>query len=173
MTNEQIKKGNKLIAGFLGWEQHHAYEIKDAWEPHDCLGGTESNEIWVLNPTETFLQNKAYGANAQNTIGENLKLYDNWAYDLHYHKSWDLLMPAIEKIESLGYDVKIEGYRWYKDDEDKFDFSRVQQLCLITHRYNIKINSAGHCNDDRLDKLKATWASVVYFIENTHKTATR
>jgi len=36
---------------------------------------------------------------------------------LRYHTSWDWLMPCVEKIESLTYDVRINGYGSEGDDK--------------------------------------------------------
>ena len=66
MTEEEIIKGNKLIAEFMGLHFH-----KIGWVDKYHIDGNYESII------------------------------------LDYNWSWDWLMPVIEKIESLGYAVRI------------------------------------------------------------------
>jgi len=65
--------------------------------------------------------------------------------DAMYHKSWDWLMPVIEKIESLGYDVNI--YSWGKG---------ISKSCSI-QGISIDVNNT--------NKLQAVYEAVVEFIK--------
>jgi hypothetical protein len=45
----------------------------------------------------------------------------SFAEDLQYHSSWNWLMEAVEKIESLGYWVnRINGDVWILDNDGEF-----------------------------------------------------
>jgi hypothetical protein len=67
---------------------------------------------------------------------------------LEYHKSWDWLMPVIEKIESLGYSFE-KNYQPIDNDWQ----------CLIKKGYDIIYQSF---NDDA---LKSSYDVVVEFIK--------
>jgi hypothetical protein len=69
------------------------------------------------------------------------------AYYLKYHKDWNELMPVVEKIESLGYDVTIDGKR-----------------CYITYGdYGTKTYE--HIADEECQsKLEAVYNAVIQFI---------
>jgi hypothetical protein len=69
--------------------------------------------------------------------------------DLHYHSSWDWLMPVVEKIESLSI-VSFE-----KNLQEEGDYQ-----CLFTKGSDILIC---HYADT---SLQATYKAVVEFIKN-------
>lgn len=65
---------------------------------------------------------------------------------MKFHKSWDWLMPVLEKIQNLGYRVITEGY---KD---------IKELCSIEgDGYYKNIYSS--------TKIEAIYKSVVEFIK--------
>ncbi len=69
---------NKIIAEFMGFEDESR-----------ILGGGQR----MRRKTEW-----KYGC----------QQYEQYGYDqLKYHDSWDWLMPVVEKIESMGFDVNI------------------------------------------------------------------
>lgn len=83
MSEQEILKGNKLIAEFIG-----AVYIRreDLFDDHII---------------EEFIYNNNHPISKQiPKVTENL-------YHLRYHLSWDWLMPVVEKIETLGYKWEI------------------------------------------------------------------
>jgi len=71
---------------------------------------------------------------------------------LQYHSSYDWLMPVVEKIESLDFNVKIKSHR---------QNNKLSHYCIIDHY--LKNKSLG-CYDDE-KKLKAIYKAVVEFIK--------
>lgn len=72
--------------------------------------------------------------------------------DLKYNSSWDLLMPVVESIEQLGYEVYT-----------------VEQRCRIKNNTDHSTEEIYHIDID--NKLEATYNAVVWFIQmyNTEK----
>jgi len=68
-------------------------------------------------------------------------------YKAKYHKSWDWLMPVIEKIESLGYKFQICRHRAQIYLDDGF-------------------NSPALCDSKSETKIQAAYAAVADFIKN-------
>ena len=67
--------------------------------------------------------------------------------DLQYHKSWDWLMPVVEKIESLGYELMI-----------------AESRCKIHHNTDHSIKEV--INIDIVgNKREATYKAIVEFIK--------
>ena len=98
---------------------------------------------------------------------------DSWSHgDVEYHKSWDWLMPVVEKIESL--DLKEYGYQWegiygeieYNNGSVRVEIERNECWIYMNlqldpfHTFNEKTS---HMKFDT--KLEATYAAVVEFIE--------
>lgn len=69
--------------------------------------------------------------------------------EMLYHSSWDWLMPVVEKIESLGGSVGIDGIK-----------NRTFH-CYIYSNYIISCNSSS--------KIEAVYSAVVKFINNYKK----
>lgn len=80
---ESIKENNKMIAEFMGGK----LEIQQ----HEVMNGSYAN--W---PKEYF------PVDYMSFDGSNVRL----SY-LVYERNWNLLMPVVEKIESLDYSVNI------------------------------------------------------------------
>ena len=81
--------------------------------------------------------------------------YDSNTFDEHelaFHKSWDWLMPVVEKIESLGYDVIIR-----------------QGTCEIRGE---DVNGVEYDNFECFDsgKHKTTYSAIVKFIKEYNET---
>ena len=71
--------------------------------------------------------------------------------DLHFHESWDWLMPVVEKIESLGYELII-----------------AESRCKINHNTDHSIEEV--INIDIIgSKIEATYQVVVEFINEYNK----
>ena len=50
---------------------------------------------------------------------------------LEYHKSWDMLMPVVEQIESLGFEFNMTGktnYTCISDDKNAFISSKKGKI---------------------------------------------
>lgn len=81
-----------------------------------------------------------------NSLDAKVSFNKNCTVDeLQYHKSWDLLMPVVEKIETTNNGctlVIIEDER-----------------CHIDNQNGIEIDSVGHT------KIEATYNAVVEFIK--------
>jgi hypothetical protein len=92
--------------------------------------------------------------------------------NLNYHKSWDWLIPVVEKIESL--DLKEYGYQWEGiDGETEYNNGPIyveieRNKCWIymdlsldpSHTFNEKTY-----NTEFPTKIDATYAAIVEFIE--------
>jgi hypothetical protein len=104
---------------------------------------------------------------------ENDVFYSISGYTVcQYHKSWDWLIPVVEKIESL--DLKEYGYQWEGiDGKTEYNNGSIcveieQDRCWIYmnlsldpfHTFNEKSRGV-----EFPTKLEATYAAVVEFIE--------
>lgn len=72
--------------------------------------------------------------------------------DLHYHTSWDWLMPVVEKIEALKYRVEISHNGCLIESHKDLDTARM--------------NSG--IGEIEPTKLKATYKAVVEFINQNN-----
>lgn len=100
--------------------------------------------------------------------------------NLNYHKSWDWLMPVVEKIESL--DLKEYGYQWEGiDGETEYNNGSIcveieQDRCWIY--MNLSLDPFHTFNEKSRgirfpSKIEATYAAVVEFIEYYNELITR
>jgi hypothetical protein len=91
---------------------------------------------------------------------------------LGYHKSWDWLMPVVEKIESL--DLKEWGYKWESHDGE-IEYNNGS-ICVEIERnrcwiyMNLQLDPFHTFNEqtrgiDFPTKLEATYQAVVEFIK--------
>ena len=105
--------------------------------------------------------------------------YKNYTYHmkpktfhLEFHKSWDWLMPVVEKIESL--DLKEYGYQWEGID-GKTEYNNGS-ICVEIERnrcwiyMNLQLDPFHTFNEKSRGiefptKIEATYAAVVEFIE--------
>lgn len=67
----------------------------------------------------------------------------NQPFHAEYHSSWDWLMPVVEKIEDMSYDVNITG----------------------THVIIVNSENGYEYDDMANSKIKAVWEAVVIFIQ--------
>jgi hypothetical protein len=140
MNKEQILEGNQLIALFMGAAIEQDYcIIKD--QQQDGLG---------------FYFNKS------NAPDIDLRYS---SFGIKYHKSWNWLMPVVEKIESMFYSVNNTSSPWYEDETDTTNRNKIQYVVIISDRnHRIVINSSNYYLE-RDNKLIATWFAVVEFIK--------
>ena len=89
MSSKEVLEGNNLIAEFMGWKLH------------------------CYNPSEQK-SDRVYEFHLYNESGEVIDTDfggDSWCWNegdtLPFHAQWNLLMPVVEKIESLGCIVEI------------------------------------------------------------------
>lgn len=52
---------------------------------------------------------KFMGLKVSNTEDYDSSVHTNVDVDLKYHKSWDWLIPIVEKIESIGFEFNMTG----------------------------------------------------------------
>jgi len=69
---------------------------------------------------------------------------------LKYHSSWDWLMPVVESMESMGYNVSIMRRCWVV----VFDTNVMKEIVSI---------------ERRASKLEVTYEAVVEFIKQYNK----
>ena len=92
--------------------------------------------------------------------------------ELEYHKSWDWLMPVVEKIEFL--DLKEYGYQWEGiDGETEYNNGSIcveieQDRCWIY--MNLSLDPFHTFNEKTIGvefptKIEAVYSAVVEFIE--------
>lgn len=86
MTQEQILESNKIIAEFMGAEITQAYSKTK-----------EQDGVLFYYPKDT-----------------SPSMYRNLSSSgIKYHKEWDWLMPVVDKLEELGYEININGNDCY------------------------------------------------------------
>ena len=131
IQEQQIIEGNKLIAEFMGGERHWLNGMKEPFT---------DDTIWGYYDV---------GVNIISTYsGRPIALVN----DLKYHTSWDWLMPVVEKIESLGYEVLI-GKNLYRENSHH---------CMIHNQGD----SIYYELEDSV-KIVAVWKTIVEFINLT------
>lgn len=134
MTQEQILEGNKLIAEFMGGK------LKQPNKEH---------------PNNPYNKHTWWGVGENKTVGH---------FSLHYHSSWDWLMPVIDKIniglsDTLGYvDIKATEIASYSSGSLK---RKLPAFVYIENGRRFNGN----------EKLLATFRVVIEFIKwyNTKK----
>lgn len=114
MTEQEILEGSELIAEYVGIkfnDKENAYEFS-AWLPQ--FAGSDHGE-WCSSITKDYHTHYLLHSDS-----------------MKYHKSWDWLMPVIEKIINTCYcDVSNEcyqflinsSYTWIKKDGLTISFS--------------------------------------------------
>jgi len=144
MTSEEILEGNKLIAEFMGY----------GYYPHmegETLPG--------------WRKEKAHPKVSGTYLGRVHK-------DLAYHRSWEWLMTAVEKIENL--DLSKEMYSWEGEDgETEYNFEGISveienKSCWIY--VNLQLDPGFTINPKSFDekyptKIEATFRAVCEFVE--------
>jgi len=78
-----------------------------------------------------------------------------WSCNVKYHLSWEWLMPVVEKIESMGFDVLIKGISC--------------NVCRILEDNDPIISWV--CGN-RLDKIGLVYKTVIEFIKWHNKNNT-
>lgn len=109
MTKEQIVEKNKKIAEFMGW----------------------------INTTHTDSQVSIYEHRNKEKAPNGMYLVDQWT--LNYHKSWDWLMPVIQKLYKIDliwtqYEDTIRAALPYEGIEDIH--AKVYKWILAVEKFN-------------------------------------
>jgi hypothetical protein len=90
MKTNEILQGNRILAEFMGLKPgYNSYTKKYNW----------GDGIFFMTDGDTIEE-----------------VMDAIAGYAKYHSSWDWLMPVVEKIEALGYDVEI-GSQYVRIDD--------------------------------------------------------
>ena len=138
MTTEEALEGNKLIAEFMGYSYypHTREETLPGWRK-------EKSHPKISG---TYLA----------------RVHKNLAY----HRSWEWLMTAVEKIESL--DLSKEMYSWEEDEEVRYNFEGISveienRRCWIY--LNLQLDPGFTINtktfkEEYPTKIEATFRSV-------------
>jgi len=86
---------------------------------------------------------------------------------LGYHKSWDWLMPVVEKIESL--DLQEWFYKWDDGGRIRYNFMCVNVWIEFNRCYidiDLELDPAKNITSQKCKtKLEATYQAVVEFIK--------
>jgi len=130
MTTTEITEGNKLIADFMGVKETVAY--------YDNYG--QQTPCY-------YTDNNLYRSP---TFGSPNKSLKNFLGASKYHESWDWLMPVVEKIEAMGFDIHIDP----------------KNRCMIFNgNKNVRIDTSIG------SKIESVWCAVIAFIKwyNTQK----
>jgi hypothetical protein len=95
MKQEEIIEGNRLIMQFMG------DKIVCREANRKALLCNHKSEYWYIHHTN----NEVYLGN-NNTFDSVDAAWDYQCERVHFHTSWDWLMPVVEKIEAGNYGVK-------------------------------------------------------------------
>lgn len=131
-TDQSIIDGSRLIVEFMGSKY-----INDPYKSNK--EDIELTDFWHWSKPESGWPRDNY-TNQEYSTGF---MIENWAY----HKSWDWLMPIVEKIETTNvkdeqvylhteYDNRVEFLGWYS----QIDLG-IKDLKDLDTRYKTKIES--------------------------------
>lgn len=114
--SKPIEEQNKIIAEFMGW-------YKPDKRCKDTKGRLDvPEEYWELLYDDS--------------VHWECNHYEGWD-ELKFHFSWDWLMPVVEKIETMGYNVSIVG----NECEIEEDYKRGSPFPLISYAEPTKIQA--------------------------------
>lgn len=132
MKTNRIEEGNKLIAEFMGFElkphaiKSYAKEGLKQWRTKDV-----NSPLWRL-------------------------LEGNQHEQIHFHSDWNWLMHVVEKIESMRYDVILQGV-WLSVGGGKGH--SLRHVCAVSEITGTQISNA-----DSGVKIDAVYNAIVQFI---------
>jgi hypothetical protein len=148
---------NRLIAEFMGLKQVlwlNDYNVDNlVWVQKDFIENFDDVENYGKDSTFDWI-------NAHPQTSE-----------LHYHSSWDWLMPVVEKIETTRYNVfhpkrgkKLSDVYISTDYQDHKDFPVGWTANVMTTTMG-DIYRSDRCDEIFKAKLEATYKAVVEFIK--------
>ena len=111
MTNKEIIEGNRLIAEFMG--------LKRGWWVHQEKPLIDDKKQWCDLDGKTFLGSKVY--------------FDN---DLKFHSLWDWIMPIVQRISELDYEIIFE----IKPKWEESTFSIYNCENILVDSFNIGLS---------------------------------
>ena len=142
MDEKQILAGNKLIAEFMG------YTIVN----NDVLIPLEKDS-WFYE-TYAFTQNRG-------TMYFGIPFYRVAVEDISYHKSWDWLMPAVDKIVNIELKISPRIHRMY------FNTFRCRKSNSTECIYKIRLHSDFkdvEFKDESNCEIDSTYKVILQFI---------
>lgn len=150
MTENEIDKSNSIIAKFMNWNHYPKVRIAN----HNVYGGFDDwdnmHDVWVLNPTKEFRTHLIMSNPEQVGLDIDFELYEDYQYQLQYNKSWDWLMPVVEKINNI---------------DDIFISIHHNKTIII----NTKLNEPIFISEKNNSMIGNTYLSVVKFINMYNK----
>ena len=151
-TNNEITEGNILIAEFLGYKKVSSDKDFTFYEHPDKKGViTQADYDCKKFITHGLMESRGF----------------------IFHRSYDWLMPVVEKIETISdglfdierWNVKISW--WYHKDLKRMGIDRKSQWYSsggIFHQHVISHYPESKEKLKESSKLKATWLACVIFI---------
>jgi hypothetical protein len=133
MKSKEIIKNNVLIALFMGAKKLD--KTSGLQDPSTCLE--------MIHPL--------YGDELE-YIGKT---------SLEYHKSWDFLMPVVEKIESLGVSTDIHYYCASKNQTLRMTVNPTEDNTVLFLGYSFQYDRSKY----HTKKIDAVYESVIEFIK--------
>lgn len=84
-------------------------------------------------------------------LRRNVMVKSHYLIELKYHTSWDWLMPVVEKIESLGYEVVITETDCYVivEKEPIYKAYESNLETKIASTYNLCLSFIKYYNDGK------------------------
>lgn len=141
MSKEEILSKNRLIAEFMGWR---AIQVGDGYMCH--LNGKSYNGTWAHQEKDAW------------DIICKCKF--------KYNSSWDLLMPVVEKINSMFFCVTI-----YSDAcriepwEDSIPFESLDLLSNFNKQIFIATYYREELNNGAKNLIEAVYKATIEFIK--------
>jgi hypothetical protein len=146
MEAKTINAGNKSITEFMGIVLKGGGESINKSNP-------ELKKYFRITTYETDGLCRECGNGPSH--GHKITCYTLNFEALKYHEDWKLLMPVVEKIESLKYTSVYTGKTYLGEFHIEINYDPPSHKCKKTV----------FIKDKSLTKHEATWLAVVEFIE--------
>lgn len=110
MEQSKVEEGNRLIAEFMGWKKETRM-----WRMHERV---------VYSSNSKVLNNTSYDGSST-------------VKSMKFHKSWDWLMPVVEKIQDRGLTVQTTALNPYVNTDIKDVWGKtIDVIKMINKRRN-------------------------------------
>ena len=146
----------KIVAKFMGLIYIPKAKYKnDLYVMGDLAGEWETTDIYVLNPSDEFLDKLIFGAFADEDHYDEIKPYDEYDWSRDDANKWGQLMPVVEKIEITYLDEQLY----------------TNQVIIFANTCSIDPSNWASPDPHQLvktyaeTKLEATYKAVVEFIK--------
>ena len=156
MKQQEIIDGNKLIAEFMD-DYEIRVNVPFVYEKDDDMP-TSGNVCYTHEDAEEEVRLE---------IEEGIiNSVDVMVYNEEYHSSWNMLMPVVEKIETIGGNVCIDFLGILK--KDGLDRSNVaihyaESTNKMMDKQGFDFTSIKY--SEKITMINATWLAVVEFIK--------